>query len=432
MKTNVRLLTGLFALAGVVGAIGATQAQGNVKLKLVEVITAEPRTVVLKEIIKDFEAANPGVSVELISLPWAESYPKLTNLIQSGQAPDVAEISENWIGLYGSIGALENLEPYLKKFSDFKDFNKAALSFGRSYKKTMYFMPYGFYVRGMFYNKKLFKEAKISKAPKTFDDFTSAAEKITKSGADRYGYCLRGSRGGFDSVFSYMAGYMGSADWFDKDGKSTFDSVGSIKGLELIVNLYKSGYAPKASVNWGFNEIVSGFASGNCGMLDQDPDALLGIRDQLGAGNFDVAPMPVGPNGKAYVKYGTAGWAMFSSSKNKEAAWKLSQFLIEKKNNLKWANFIGILPIYKGADKDAAYSDSVYKGWFAEVNNTTKYVPVQYPLYLPQLGEFFGTIAVKGIQEALLGQKTSEQVAKEWAVFLTKANQEYLKANPPK
>ena len=75
MKTNVRLLTGLFALAGVVGAIGATQAQGNVKLKLVEVITSEPRTVVLKEIIKDFEAANPGVSVELISLPWAESYP---------------------------------------------------------------------------------------------------------------------------------------------------------------------------------------------------------------------------------------------------------------------------------------------------------------------------------------------------------------------
>ena len=432
MRTQTKVMAGLVALAAGAGLMGAGAAQSSVKLKLVEVITAEPRTVVLKDMIKSFEAANPGISVELISLPWAESYQKLTNLIQSGQAPDVAEISENWLGLYGSLGALENLEPYLKKFPDFKDFNKASLSFGRGYKKTMYFLPYGFYVRGMFYNKVIFKDAKIARAPRTFDDFVKAAATITQSAPNRYGYCLRGSRGGFDSIFPFMAGYMGNANWFDANGASTFDSPGAIKGLELMVNLYKAGHAPKASVNWGFNEIVSGFASSNCAMLDQDPDALLGIRDQLGAGNFDVAPMPVGPNGKAYVKYGTAGWAMFSSGKNKEAAWKLSQFLIEKKNNLKWANFIGILPIYKGADQDAAYSDSVYKGWFAEVNNTTKYVPVQYPLYLPQLGEFFGTIAVKGIQEALLGQKTSEQVAKEWAAFLTKANQEYIKANPPK
>ena len=204
MKKQTAIFATL-ALAGLVGAITATQAQGNIKLKLVEVITSEPRTVVLKEIIKDFETANPGISVELISLPWAESYPKLTNLIQSGQAPDVAEISENWIGLYGSLGALENLEPYLKKFADFKDFNKASLSFGRSYKKTMYFLPYGFYVRGMFYNKTIFKEAKIARAPRTFDDFTKAAEAITKSAPNRYGYCLRGSRGGLDSIFPFMA-----------------------------------------------------------------------------------------------------------------------------------------------------------------------------------------------------------------------------------
>ena len=425
-----RIALGMVVVAGI--GIGVTQAQAPIKLRLVEVLTSEPRTVVLNTMLKEFEAANPGISVEVVSLPWGESYQKLLNLVQSGQAPDVAEISENWLGLYGSLGALENLDPYLKTFKDAKDFTKPTLSFGKAYKNTMYFLPYGFYVRGMFYNKNLFKAAKIATPPRTFADFATAAEKITKSGPNRYGYCLRGSRGGFDSVFPFMSGYMGSAAWFDKDGKSTFDSPGAIKGLEFMANLYKAGHAPKASVNWGFNEIVSGFASSNCAMLDQDPDALLGIRDQLGKGNFDVAPMPVGPDGKAFVKYGTAGWTMFSSGKNKAAAWKLTEFLMIKKNNLKWANFIEILPIYKGADKDAAYADSVYKGWFTTINNTTKYVPVQYPLYLPQLGEFFSTIAVSGIQQVLLGQKTSEQVAKEWAAFLTKANQDYLKANPVK
>jgi multiple sugar transport system substrate-binding protein len=432
MNKYAKFGAGILTVAGIAGLVSISQAQAPIKLRLVEVITAEPRTVVLNDILKDFKAANPGIEVELISLPWAESYQKLLNLVQSGQAPDVAEISENWLGLYGSLGALENLDPYLKNFKDAKDFNKPTLSFGKAYKNTMYFLPYGFYVRGMFYNKVMFKDAGLKTAPRTFDDFAKFAAKVSKSGSNRYGYCLRGSRGSFDSVFSFMSGFMGSADWFDKDGKSTFDSPGAIKGIQYMADLYKSGGAPKASVNWGFNEIVSGFASSNCAMLDQDPDALLGIRDQLGAANFDVAPMPVGPNGKAFVKYGTAGWSMFSSGKNKEAAWKLTQFLIAKKNNLKWANFIGILPIYKGADKDAAYSDSVFKGWFTEVNNTNRYVPVQYPLYLPQLGEFFSTIALNGYQQVLLGQKTAEQAAKEWAAFLTKANQDYLKANPTK
>ena len=432
MNKYAQVTAGVVTLASLAGLISAGQAQAPIKLRLVEVLTSEPRTVMLNDMLKEFQAANPGINVEVISLPWGESYQKLLNLVQSGQAPDVAEISENWLGLYGSLGALENLDPYLKNFGDAKEFNKPTISFGKAYKNTMYFLPYGFYVRGMFYNKTMFKAAGIASPPRTFDDFASAAARITKSGSNRYGYCLRGSRGGFDSVFPFMSGYMGSAAWFDKDGKSTFDSPGAIKGIQFMADLYKAGNAPKASVNWGFNEIVSGFASSTCAMLDQDPDALLGIRDQLGASNFDVAPMPVGPNNKAFVKYGTAGWSMFSSGKNKDAAWKLTQFLIAKKNNLKWANFIGILPIYKGADKDAAYSDSVYKGWFTQVNNTARYVPVQYPLYLPQLGEFFGSLAVNGIQQVLLGQKTSEQVAKEWSAFLTKANQDYIKANPTK
>ena len=53
-------------------------------------------------------------------------------------------------------------------------------------------------------------------------------------------------------------------------------------------------------MSWGFNEIVTGFYSGTCAMLDQDPDALIGIAEKMNADDFAVAPMPVGPNGKSY------------------------------------------------------------------------------------------------------------------------------------
>ena len=114
MNKYAQVTAGVVTLASIAGFISAGQAQAPIKLRLVEVLTSEPRTVMLNDMLKEFQVANPGINVEVISLPWGESYQKLLNLVQSGQAPDVAEISENWLGLYGSLGALENLDPYLK------------------------------------------------------------------------------------------------------------------------------------------------------------------------------------------------------------------------------------------------------------------------------------------------------------------------------
>ena len=82
---------------------------------------------------------------------------------------------------------------------------------------------------------------------------------------------------------------------FKPDGTSTWSEPGWVKGVTFLTDLYKNGYAPKDSVNWGFNEIVAGFYSGSCAMLDQDPDALIAIAQRMDAKDFAVAPMPVGP-----------------------------------------------------------------------------------------------------------------------------------------
>ena len=58
-------------------------------------------------------------------------------------------------------------------------------------------------------------------------------------------------------------------------------------------------------------------------MLNQDPDALIGIADKMSADDFAVAPLPVGPSGKSYPTLGYAGWAMFADSQHKDDAWKL-------------------------------------------------------------------------------------------------------------
>ena len=102
-------------LAGAAALLMSGTALAQTELSLVEVITSPERTETLKEIVGQFEAQNPGVTVEITSLPWNEAFEKFATMVSAGETPDVVEMPDTWQALYGKNGALEDLEPYLAK-----------------------------------------------------------------------------------------------------------------------------------------------------------------------------------------------------------------------------------------------------------------------------------------------------------------------------
>ena len=54
------------------------------------------------------------------------------------------------------------------------------------------------------------------------------------------------------------------------------------------------------------------------------------------------------------------------------------------------------------------------------------------PTYLEEFAFFKDSLVIKTSQEALLGQRTPEDLAKEWADYLTKAQQKFLAAQSTK
>jgi multiple sugar transport system substrate-binding protein len=259
------------------------------------------------------------------------------------------------------------------------------------------------------------------------DEFMADARKISALGNGISGYCMRGGVGGTNAWMMFMAAMNGSPEFFDKEGNSTLTQPGAIKGAQFLVDMYQKGYAPKDSVNWGFNEIVSSFYSGKCAMLDQDPDALIAIKNSMNPDDFSVAPMPLGPNGKAYPTIGYTGWSMFKQSKNQDQGWDLISFLSNKENNLTWSKFVGTLPIYKGAEQDAYYHAPQFAGWFAELNSPD-YIPLTMPTHLKGWGYFNSVIVKDSSQETLLGQNDTESMVKDWAKYLTKEQKAWLAA----
>lgn len=415
-KTIVAAALGIALMSGT--------ALADTTLKLVEVITSPERTETLKGIVKTFEDANPGTKVEIISLPWGEAFEKFATMYSAGEIPDVMEMPDTWVSLYANNGALESLEPWLKDWEHTKDLSDRALEFGRQVNGTAYMLPYGFYLRAMFYNKKLLAEAGVAEPPKTLDEFADAAKKVSAL-PGKSGYCLRGGPGGLNGWVMFGASMAGSDVFFKEDGTSTFADPGWVKGITFLVDLYKNGYAPKDSVNWGFNEIVAGFYSGTCAFLDQDPDALIAIAERMKPEDFGVTTMPKGPDGKTFPTIGYGGWSMFSASENKDLAWKLIATLEGPEGNIAWNKRTGALPALTSAANDPFFASDQFKGWFAELADPDA-KPISMPTYLEEFAFFKDSLVIKTSQQALLGEITPEELAKQWADYMTAAQQKYL------
>ncbi|MDR6591590.1 sugar ABC transporter substrate-binding protein [Agrobacterium tumefaciens] len=410
--------------AAIFTALMTGTALADTTLKLVEVITSPERTETLKGIVSKFESTNPGTKVEIISLPWSEAFQKFATMVSAGDVPDVMEMPDTWLSLYANNGMLESLEPYLAKWEHTKGLSERTLELGRDVKNTAYMLPYGFYLRAMFYNKKLLEQAGVKEPPKTLDEFADASKKVAAL-PGKYGYCLRGGPGGLNGWVMFGASMAGSNEFFTKDGTSTFDSPGWVKGLTYVIDLYKNGLAPKDSVNWGFNEIVAGFYSGTCAFLDQDPDALIAIAQRMKPEDFGVMTMPKGPDGKTFPTIGFAGWSIMAASANKDLSWKLVETLEGPEGNIEWNKKTGALPVHKSAEKDPFYASEQFKGWFDELADKNA-VPTTMPTYLEEFAFFKDSLVIKTSQEALLGDITPEDLAKQWADYMTKAQQKFL------
>jgi multiple sugar transport system substrate-binding protein len=412
------------ALTAALGGLPFAAVHADTTLKLVEVLTSPERTDTLKGLVAAFEKQNPGAHVEIISLPWSSAFEKFATMTAAGDEPDVVEMPDRWLSLYAKNGKLESLEPYLAQWQESAGLNQRALEIARAVDKTAYLLPYGLYLRALLYNKVLFKQAGIAAPPKTMDEFRDDSKKIAAL-PGKSGYCLRGGAGGLNAWIMFGAAMAGNNTFFSASNASTLEEPGWVQGASFMVSLYKEGLAPKDSVNWGFNEVVAGFYSGTCAMIDQDPDSLIAIAQRMKPEQFGVASMPKGPAGKGFPTLGYVGWSIFKSSAHKELAWNLIKALDGPAANLVWDQRVGALPVYKAAEKAPLYASDQLKGWFEELADPDE-VPTLMPTNLPGFAFFADSLVVKTGQQALLGQLAPADMNKQWAAYLTKAKQKQL------
>lgn len=188
-----------------------------------------------------------------------------TDITTKGGAFDIMTIGMYETPIWGKNGWLVPLNDLSA------DYNAAdilpAMAGGLSYDGTMYAAPFYGESSMIMYRKDLFDAAGVQmpKSP-SWSHIARAARKMTNRETGVNGICLRGKAGwGEGGAFITAMSNSFGARWFDEKWNAQFDTREWSDTLNFFKNMMDDA-GPKGYATNGFNENLSLFQQGKCGM----------------------------------------------------------------------------------------------------------------------------------------------------------------------
>ncbi|MDR9853157.1 sugar ABC transporter substrate-binding protein [Paenibacillus sp. VCA1] len=285
-----------------------------------------------KKLADQFNETHPNIKVTFEPVPGDGYATKLTTSLAAGQAPDVFLIGEGDYFKYVDKGVVEPLDDYVKNDGSFKTdiFQPDLINMGKIDGK-LYYLPKDFNPLALWYNKRMFDEAKIPYPSDkwTWDDMIDAAKKLTKK--DGKG---KVTEFGFNAtkweypIYIYL--WLNGADIGNEDGTKAegfMNSDKTIAAMEKYVALTKG--EDRVSPTPQDTETLGGDSS--MFMTDKLAMMITGrwVKSDLDKSDVEYgsALIPSGANGERASIIAAAGWAMNANGKHKKEAFELMKWL---------------------------------------------------------------------------------------------------------
>ncbi|NOU96388.1 extracellular solute-binding protein [Paenibacillus sp. LMG 31456] len=441
MKKTMVFTAGLsfvLAMTGCGGGGGAVKNEAGAEVKsakkdeLVKLTfwddNAGPnRTPFYEEIFKRFEAKNPNIKVEYVGVPSASAKQKFDVAISSNDMPDVGGVSNRFIADFAAKGALLALDPYYDKWDEKSKMVSSVIDFNRSLvpDKKLYQLPNTLFMDVFWYRTDLFKDAGL-KPPGTWEDFFTAAEKLTAPDKKQYGYSVRGGVGSINQLTTALYSYSGITNYFDEKGKATANDPKHIEFLKKYVGLYKK-YTPTSDITNGYKEMVATFDNGTAAMIQHNFGSYNDHLNTLGAAKVAAVLLPKAANGNRVVISEPNGYSVFKSTKHPEESFKLVSFLASSDIQTYWNQNIGQMPTNQESMKSDYVKNAQHILAGSEVLLDKDTSILKVPVYLPDYAGIITQQLEPNFQKVLSGAMTAEDFLNGWAKAMEKSNEEYNK-----
>lgn len=258
MNTTLRALLGATALCTVAGVASA---------QTLTIATVNNGDMVrMQGLASEFEAQNPGIELEWVTLEENVLRQRVTtDIATNGGQYDVMTIGTYEVPIWGKQGWLLSLNDLPEEWD--ADDLLPAIRDGLTVDGELYAAPFYGESSMVMYRKDLMEEAglEMPDAP-TWDFIREAAAAMTDRENEIYGICLRGKAGwGENMAFLTAMNNSFGGKWFDEEWNAQFDSEAWANTLNFYIDMMNESGPPGASNN-GFNENLTLFQTGKCGM----------------------------------------------------------------------------------------------------------------------------------------------------------------------
>ncbi len=316
----------------------SSAAKADVTIKVLHLQDSGPTLDLWNQIVKDYEAANPGQHVQLQFLENEALKAKLPTMLQSDDRPN---LFHSWGGgvMRAQIkaGLAEDVTGWSGDLE--KELSPGAAS-ALTDQGKVYGAPFDVSEVSLFYNKALFAKAGVKAEDiKTWDDFLAALKKLKAAGITPI-ICGAGDKWPMHFYWSYLVLRAGGGNILAeagaaKDGFKGPAFVEAGKRLKELADLnpFQDGYL---GTNWNDSAGMWGDGKGaiqlmgNWIMTAQQTYA----ADKKGqaSDNIGVLPFPTLPGGKgaANVTLGGVDGFLVSKDSPKETVQFLTYFLQPK------------------------------------------------------------------------------------------------------
>lgn len=302
----------------------------------------DSRVQAMDQLIENFEAANPDITVRHTTFPYADYQTRVVAAKAAGQGPDVVQLFYGWTDQFVNGGLIQPLDPEVFPPEEIEsEFFPIVSAMQRD--GNYYGLPTAVRSLALFYNKALFEEAGVE-PPTNLEEFLAAAEATTK----------RDGGGNITSagITLDMAGQdhhwwrevlirQNGGEPYDAEGNVAYDSEAGAAALKFYTDLQTEHDVGLV----GFmDEGQAAFRAGLAAMTIDGTFRLGAFADN--PFEWGVVELPADANGMRsnYSSYFANGIGATAEGEELEAAQKFLQYITSPEAMEIWLDVVGELP----------------------------------------------------------------------------------------
>ncbi len=358
----------------------------------------------MQELVANFNETNEyGITVTAEEYPWDNGgFTQSTfTAVMGGGGPDISTFKLSAAKMFNANALLADMSEYVANWEEASQISDSAWSImtDATADGATRVLPWTLEALYVYYRPSYFEQAGIESVPETWDDFMTAIEKATMDTdgdgtIDVYGYGMRGAGGGHEHLGSFL--YANGASW---DDLTTPEAVAA---YEQYLSIFENGYAPEASVNVAFAEMVDGFKTGTTATIIHHIGSSTDWVEAFGD-DVDAFPIPASDDGQ-WTCAGDTDMVIYEQCENKAAAFEFYKYMTTGQGGTDWfiASGKGL-----GTENILATEEFASNRFQAVAAESLQFANV-----LPTtdtLSEYTGTVWAAANQQALLGQVTPEE-----------------------